>query len=130
MPAPTPAADSSAPSLQTPSPSPAAPPRPPQPQPGVRVAPRQPSPPSEANPGEATAEPREHAFLSAKSNPFLQFTTVNTRQAVTPPAALVDGVMAILKGRDMASITQHFRDMEESLDERCGSLPELNAFYC
>jgi hypothetical protein len=58
------------------------------------------------------------ATLSAKHNPFLHLAALPVRAATQPPKPLVDGIMSILKGRDLVTISQHFRDMEASLDER------------
>lgn len=60
--------------------------------------------------------------LATKMSPYLDLTTTGTRTAIPPPRAFVDGLNQILKGRDIASISAHFRDMEASLDKRDQSM--------
>jgi hypothetical protein len=60
--------------------------------------------------------------LPTKLSPYIDLTTTGSRAAIPPPRALVDGVMSILKGRDIAGIRAHFADMEASLDARDQSM--------
>jgi Mitochondrial small ribosomal subunit Rsm22 len=60
--------------------------------------------------------------LPTKLSPYIDLTTTGSRTAIPPPRALVDGVMSILKGRDIAGIRTHFADMEASLDARDQSM--------
>jgi hypothetical protein len=55
-------------------------------------------------------------------SPYFDLTATGSRKAVVPPKALVDGLMTVLKGRDIPTITAHFSDMEASLDERDKSM--------
>lgn len=70
-------------------------------------------------PGKADT-PREPPVMPppTRSSPFLPLAATSSRRAIAPPKSLVDGIMTILKGRDTATISAHFADMEESLDSR------------
>jgi ribosomal protein RSM22 (predicted rRNA methylase) len=56
--------------------------------------------------------------LSARSNPYLRMASSYGRHPISVPTALVRGVDSVLAGRNTAMISQHWRDMVGSLEER------------
>lgn len=60
--------------------------------------------------------------VAAHSNPYLHMTTNYYRSATGAPSELVKGLESVLKGRNIASLNQHWTDMSRSLKDRNVSL--------
>ena len=60
--------------------------------------------------------------LSARDNPYLRMASSYGRHAISVPPALVKGIDSVIAGRNSEMISQHWFDMQESLERRNLSL--------
>lgn len=60
--------------------------------------------------------------MSARDNPYLRMASSYGRHPVSAPTSLVKGIDTVLAGRNTAMISQHWYDMQTSLEERNLSL--------